>query len=181
MIAAMNALMQAIEKAEAFLVPDIGDEAWETLEDLPSEAKSHPRVLELRLECLGVLKEWQKAVFLGEGIVAALPKSALTRFWLACGLAQTGRLEDAREHAKEVVRLNPNLRLRMLDEPSLAGVVVNALTSCRSLAAISTQNSYLACLPFSGAWSRYSAKLTPSPSAILRSTQRVGRDLSFPI
>lgn len=83
-------------------------------------AKNHPRVLELRLECLVVLREWQKAVFLGEGIVAVLPQSALVRFWLACGLAQTGRLEDAREHAKEAVKLNPDLRLRMLDEPALA-------------------------------------------------------------
>ena len=45
-------------------------------------------VLELRLECLGVLKEWQKVVFLGAGIAAALPESAQIRFWLACGLAQ---------------------------------------------------------------------------------------------
>lgn len=64
---------------------------WESLEDLPTESKNHPRVLELRLECLGVLKEWQKTVILGEGLVAVLPNSALVRFWLACGLAQTGR------------------------------------------------------------------------------------------
>lgn len=38
----MNALRQAIEKAEAFLVLGIGDEAWETLEDLPTEAKNVP-------------------------------------------------------------------------------------------------------------------------------------------
>jgi hypothetical protein len=69
-----------------------------------------------------VLREWQKVVFLGEGIVAALPESALVRFWLACGLAQTGRLEDARGHAKEAAKLNPGLRLLMLDEPALAAL-----------------------------------------------------------
>lgn len=42
MIAAMNALRQAIEKAEAFLVLGIGDEAWETLEDLSTELKNYP-------------------------------------------------------------------------------------------------------------------------------------------
>jgi hypothetical protein len=51
-----------------------------------------------------------------------LPESALVRFWLACGLAQTGRLEDAREYAKETAELNPELRARMLDEPALAGL-----------------------------------------------------------
>jgi hypothetical protein len=76
----------------------------------------------LRLESLCVLKEWQKAVFLGEGIVAALPQSALIRFWLACGLAQTGRLEQAREYAIAARKLNPDLRLRMLEEPALAGL-----------------------------------------------------------
>ena len=78
--------------------------------------------MELRLECLGVLKEWQKAVFLGESLAAALPNSAQIRFWLACGLAQTGRLEEAREHAKTAAKLDPALRLRMLDEPALAGL-----------------------------------------------------------
>lgn len=118
----MNAIRRAIEKAEGFLALGIGDESWETLEDLPTDAKNHPRVLELRLECLGVLKEWQKVVFLGEGIAAALPESAQIRFWLACGLAQTGRLEEAREHAKEAAKLDPDLRLRMLDEPALAAL-----------------------------------------------------------
>lgn len=100
----------------------MAEDGWETLEDLPTEAKNHPRVLELRLECLVVLKEWQKTVILGEGLAAALPKSALIRFWLACGLAQTGRLEEAREHAKEAAKLNPDLRARMLDADALTGL-----------------------------------------------------------
>lgn len=121
-IAAMKEITAAIDKAEAFLFLGMAVEAWETLEDLPTEAKNHPRVLELRLECLVVLKEWQKTVILGEGLVAALPRSALIRFWLACSLAQTGRLEEAREHAKEAARLDPDLRARMLDAEALAGL-----------------------------------------------------------
>jgi hypothetical protein len=31
-------------------------------------------------------------------------------------------LEDARQHAKESARLDPDLRLRMLDEPALAAL-----------------------------------------------------------
>jgi uncharacterized protein HemY len=118
----MKEITAAIERAEGFLVLSMAEDAWETLEDLPTEAKNHPRVLELRLECLAVLREWQKAVILGEGLVVALPNSAPIRFWLACGLAQTGRLEDAHAHAKEAAKLNPELRLRMLDEPALAAL-----------------------------------------------------------
>lgn len=110
----------AIERAEGFLVLGMATEAWQALEDLPSAAKNLPRVLELRLECLGLLKEWHKVVLLGEGIVRVLPESATVHFWLACALAQTGRLDEAREHAKTAAKLNPDLRLRMLDEPALA-------------------------------------------------------------
>ena len=116
----MNVIKPATDKAEGFLVLGMAEDAWECLEDLPTDAKNHPRVLELRLECLGVLKEWQKTVILGEGLAAALPKSAQIRFWLACGLTQTGRLEEARKHAKEATRLDPDLRMRMLNEAALA-------------------------------------------------------------
>jgi hypothetical protein len=78
------------------------------------------RVLELPLQSLCALKEWQKAVFLGEGVVAVLPESAQARFWLVCGLAQTGRLDEARAHAKAAAALKPELRIEMLDEPALA-------------------------------------------------------------
>jgi hypothetical protein len=118
----MNEITAAIEKAEGFLVLGMAEDAWETLEDLPTEAKNLSRVLEIRMECLCILKEWLKVCFLGEGLVSALPKSAKIRLWFACGLAQTGRIEEARQHAKEAARLDPDLRLRMLDEPALAGL-----------------------------------------------------------
>lgn len=63
----MKEITAAIERAEGFLVWNMGEDAWETLEDLPSEAKNHPRVLELRLECLVVVREWHKAVFSARG------------------------------------------------------------------------------------------------------------------
>jgi hypothetical protein len=47
----MNVINSAIEKAEGFLVIGMGVEAWNTLEDLPSDAKNHPRVLEMRARC----------------------------------------------------------------------------------------------------------------------------------
>lgn len=51
-------------------------QAWESLEDLPSEAKIHPRVLELRLKILVHENEWDKVVILGDSLASLLPNSA---------------------------------------------------------------------------------------------------------
>jgi hypothetical protein len=115
-------LKRLIEKAEGFIVLRMPAEAWQALEDLPSEAKNLPRVLELRLACLGMLKEWQKVVFLGEVIVQLFPESAQVHFWLACGLAQSGRNDEAMEHAKTAAKLNADLRMQMLDEEALSNL-----------------------------------------------------------
>jgi hypothetical protein len=72
----MNPINSTIEKAEGFLALGMGVDAWETLEGLPSEAKIHPRVLELRLEILVHEKEWEKVVILGDSLVSPLPNSA---------------------------------------------------------------------------------------------------------
>lgn len=47
-------------------MPGNGDEAWEVLDDLPTGVKNHPRVLELRLESLVCLRNWQMAEILGD-------------------------------------------------------------------------------------------------------------------
>jgi hypothetical protein len=112
----------AIKKAEGFLFLGMVNEAWETLEDLSTDSKNHQRVLELRLECLCILKEWQKAYFLGVGLIVALPESAMIRFFFSCALAQIGQLKEAREHARSAGRLDPKLRLRILEEPALAAM-----------------------------------------------------------
>lgn len=115
-------LDDAIEKAEGYLFLGLAEEAWETLEDLSTDTKNNQRVLELRLECLCVLKEWQKAYFLGVGLTVALPESAMIRFWLSCALAQIGQIKEARAHAREAGMLDPKLRLRILEEPALAAL-----------------------------------------------------------
>jgi hypothetical protein len=52
----MHVIKTATDKAEGFLVLGMAVDAWESLEDLPTDTKNHPRVLDLRLEYLGVLK-----------------------------------------------------------------------------------------------------------------------------
>lgn len=118
----MEYIKQSTDKAEGFIALGLPLDAWETLEDLPSEAKNHPRVLELRLEILCHEKEWRKAVILGESITAVLPQSAQAHFWLAVARCQSGDVEGAKESLKRAVELDSSLRLKALDEPLLQGV-----------------------------------------------------------
>lgn len=119
----METIRAAIEKAEGFVTLGMGVEAWETLEDLPTEAKNHPRVLELRVESLICLREWEKAKILGDGIAAALPDSVSLWLSLARARAGLGRREAAREAMTRVRLLDPSRRLEMLDDPLLRRVL----------------------------------------------------------
>lgn len=118
----METIGLAIEKAEGFVALGMAVDAWETLEDLPSEAKNHPRVLELRLEILCHEKEWLKAVILGESITAALPKSAQARYFLAVARCQSGDMAGAKEALKRAIELDVSLRARAIDETRLSAV-----------------------------------------------------------
>jgi tetratricopeptide (TPR) repeat protein len=118
----MNHINHATDKAEGFITLGLHVDAWETLEDLPLEAKNHPRVLELRLEILCHKKAWEKASILGESITAILPRSALARFWLAVARFQLGDVALARDALGRAIELDSELRLKALDEPLLSGV-----------------------------------------------------------
>lgn len=118
----MNEIRQAIEKAEGFVTLGMGIEAWETLEDLPTEAKNIPRVLELRLESLVCLRSWEKAEILGDSLAAIMPASASVWLSLARIRGQLGKREAALEAITRVTALDASKRLGMLDDPLLAGV-----------------------------------------------------------
>jgi len=118
----MNKLKQAIEKAEGYVALGIGDEAWELLEDLPTELKNHPRVLELRLESLVCMKNWQMAEILGGSLVAIMPDSVSVWWSLARVRAGLGQREEALQAMGRITALNSALRLQMLDDPLLASV-----------------------------------------------------------
>lgn len=118
----MNALEDAIAKAEGFVHLGIGDDAWEALEDLPTEFKNHPRVLELRLEALVCLRNWPMAEILGESIVRVLPGSVSVWLSLARIKAQLGKREQALQAMSQVTALDVSRRLEMVDDELLAPV-----------------------------------------------------------
>ncbi len=70
--------------------------AWETLEDLPTDAKNHPDVLALRVHILAHEREWLKLSLLAGGVLSAFP--ALSGVWcdLAKAKTQLGDLDTAR-------------------------------------------------------------------------------------
>ena len=118
----MDATKTAIEKAEGFLTLGMGVDAWEILEDLPTAAKNHQRVLELRLEILCHEKEWHKAVILGESITAALPQSAKAHYWLAAARCQSEDVAGAKTALKAAIEIDATMRLKAINEPLLDGI-----------------------------------------------------------
>lgn len=111
-----------IEKAEGFLALGMGVEAWNTLEDLPTEAKNHPQVLALRVAVLIHEQSWQKAALLADGVLTAFP--ALSGVWLDLGRAkaQLGELEAAKEALRRAFALNEELRLDAVKDDRLGAV-----------------------------------------------------------
>jgi hypothetical protein len=97
-------------------------EAWELLEDLPTELKNHPRVLELRLESLVCLRSWEKAEILGDSLAVIMPGSVSVWLSLARIRGQIGTREATLEAVTRVTALDASKRLGMLDDPLLAGV-----------------------------------------------------------
>jgi hypothetical protein len=109
----------AVTKAEGFLDLGMAEEAWNTLEDLPTDAKNHPQVLALRIRILAHEREWFKLSLLAEGVLAAFP--ALSGVWydLAKAKTQLGDLEAARAALKRACELDEGLRLKALEHPEL--------------------------------------------------------------
>jgi len=118
-----NVMKLEIEKAEGFLALGMGVEAWETLEDLPSDAKNHPQVLALRVAVLIHEQSWLKAALLAEGVLAAFP--ALSGVWLDLARAKTqlGELDKAKEALRRAFALDEKLRLPALSDGLLTALL----------------------------------------------------------
>lgn len=114
--------MAACKRAEGFLALGMPLEAWEALEDLPSEAKVLRRVLELRMECLVAVKSWDKAEILGESLAPRFPDSRALWLGLARAQCQLGKLDLARMSITMAARADLGRKLDLLDDPLLAAI-----------------------------------------------------------
>lgn len=118
----MSRIQEAIQKAEGYLALELFEEAWNILEDLPSESKGHPRVLELQLQCFTLAKLWEKVEILADSLTHVFPG----RFpiWLALARAQCqqGKLVAAAYSVSQASLADPDKRLEMLDDPLLAAL-----------------------------------------------------------
>ena len=100
----------------------MGIDAWDTLEDLPSDGKNHPQVLALRVRILAHEREWLKVALLAEGVLSAFP--GLPGVWYDLGKArvQLGELEAARAALKRACELDEGWKLLALDDLELEAV-----------------------------------------------------------
>ena len=100
----------------------MGEESWELLEDLPTELKNHPHVLELRLESLVCMRKWEIVEILGDSLAGIMPAKVSLWLSLARIRGHLGQREAALEAATRVTALGASKRLGMLDDPLLARV-----------------------------------------------------------
>ncbi len=116
-------LQQAIiERADGFMELGLSVGAWETLEDLPQDAKNQPKVLALRIHILAHEREWLKVSLLAEGVLSAFPTLSGVWYDLAKAKTQLGDLDTARVALKRAFELDAGLRLEALDDLELEAV-----------------------------------------------------------
>jgi len=63
-----------------------------------------------------MLKQYEAAVVAGEQAVARDPDHYIPHLMLVAAFAQSEKMDEARKHAKEVLRLNPSFSLRRYAE-----------------------------------------------------------------
>ena len=121
----------AANAARAFLELGAPLKAWEMLEDLPPEQRTHPDVFSCRLAVLTALEEWEhglELLRLLEPSPEVQPRRDCAAFCHAYArhLCATGRIEEAREHVERASHLWPAQRLAMLEDPALKDVWTDA-------------------------------------------------------
>jgi cytochrome c-type biogenesis protein CcmH/NrfG len=118
----LETLMTSIEKTDGYLTLKMWEQAWNIMEDLPTHLKNHPDVLIRRVDVLTGSELWAKALMLAEGTVAVYPQRAEVWLRLARLQAQAGKLEEARQSAKQVVTLDESFRVEIVEDEMLAGI-----------------------------------------------------------
>lgn len=111
-----------ISEAEGYFELGLLDEAWNRLDDLPSERQVHFPVLALRLRILIGAQSWVKAEILGQSLVQVMPDNAGAWYALAQAQAQLGQGTEAKASLKRACSLNEALR-----QPALNDKLLDAL------------------------------------------------------
>jgi hypothetical protein len=115
-------LRSALTKCEGYCELSMWEQAANVLDDLADELRTCAEVYEFRLEiCIGV-RNWECAVILAESLASRFPHRPAAWFRLACAQAQLGNVDAAKETVKVCSEIDPEMRLRMLNEPLLSSV-----------------------------------------------------------
>ena len=121
--------------AEGFVQLGLYQDGWDELERLDPEARSAPPVLRLRLQIYAGMKRWEDVNVLGRSLLAKLPPDAEPHppgelrafraevlYRLGCAECQLSNIVEAKTSLERAFTLNPELRLRALDDPDLEAV-----------------------------------------------------------
>ncbi|MDB4632757.1 hypothetical protein OAG85_03630 [Verrucomicrobiales bacterium] len=114
--------METLTIAHGYFDLRLFTEAWETLDALPVQVRESNEAMELRLKILAATERWEKLQWLAEGLTVSTSGWACPWFYLAMGKAKTGHVEKAKEAIEKLVDLDPDWRLRVLEDPAFESV-----------------------------------------------------------
>jgi hypothetical protein len=114
--------MERLTTAHGYFDLGLFTEAWETLDGLPVKVRESNEAMELRLKILAATERWEKLQWLAEGLTVSTAGWACPWFYLAMGEAKTGHVEEAKEAIEKLVDLDPDWRLRVLEDPAFESV-----------------------------------------------------------
>ena len=115
--------------AEALGYVELGlfEEAWEALDELPPDEKTSPGVMRLRLPCALHFQRWDMVETLAEvlrygdhddQVIAAATFKTLAM--IAC---RDERSKLAAHYIRTAVQVFPEIRLEILDDPTLSALI----------------------------------------------------------
>lgn len=95
----MHALSPAnaihLQAAQEFLKKSQPAEAGQVFENISSEERHHPEVLETRWEILAQAAQWETALEVAESLCQVTPDNHLVWLYRACSLDELGRRQEA--------------------------------------------------------------------------------------
>lgn len=102
--------IRELNRAEGYVELVMPEDAWQVLQDIPSDLKMRPEVLLLRVRILLALGLAKEAEGFAQIAVSFAPRSGAALFCLAVTQAQLGMRASARDNLAAALLLNTSLR-----------------------------------------------------------------------
>lgn len=107
----MNDPRQVIHAATGYLNLGMCQEAWDEIETLPPETRTHEVVLKIRIQIYQGLKKWESARVLAESLAKRYPQNPDWWILWAYSLRREQTIQAAQLVLRQAAEIHPNVAL----------------------------------------------------------------------